>query len=220
MAGGIRAVVPAKDTGEAKQRLAGARPPAFRRALALAMVEDVLEALAAVAELDGIVVVTVDPAVVGIAGRYGARVLGEDASSGHTAAVAAAAGVLAREGCAGMLTLPGDVPLVTPAEIGALLAGHGAAPAFSIVPAHDGRGSNAVVCSPPDVVPLAFGDDSFQPHLRAAEGRGLRPRVVELAGIGLDIDRAEDLERFMRRPSRTRTWDLVAGVRATAGLPA
>ena len=84
-------------------------------------------------------------------------------------AVAAAARLLAAEGCPGMLTVPGDIPLVTTAEITQLLAAHRPAPAFTIAPSRDERGSNAIICSPPDAVPLRFGEDSFFPHLRAAE---------------------------------------------------
>jgi len=57
----IWAVVPVKDTTQAKQRLAAAVSPDLRRSLALAMVEDVLAVLAAVSDLGGLAVVTVDP---------------------------------------------------------------------------------------------------------------------------------------------------------------
>ena len=66
---GICAVVPLKDTSEAKQRLAGVLDLAQRRQLALAMFEQVLTTLAAMRELAGIRVVTVDPAGCAIAAR-------------------------------------------------------------------------------------------------------------------------------------------------------
>ena len=45
-----------------------------------------------------------------------------------------------------MLTIPGDVPLVTAADIRQLLDIHSRKPGFTIVPARDERGSNAIVC--------------------------------------------------------------------------
>ena len=72
------------------------------------------------------------------------------------------------------------------------------APSFTIVPAHDERGSNAVLCSPPLVMPLRFGDDSFFPHLAAARALGIEPTIVKLPGIGLDIDQPVDLEALRR----------------------
>jgi len=208
--GGVWAVIPVKELDRAKQRLAPALAPAQRRALALAMIEDVLAAVAAGPGLAGILVVTVDPVARRLAERHGARVFETGARDGHTGAVAAAARLLADERRAGMLTLPGDVPLVTPDEITRLLTAHGQAPAFTIAPSHDERGSNAVLCSPPDLVPLRFGDDSFLPHLAAAEARGITPRVLRLQGIALDIDNPGDLARFAPLGGHTRTGALLA----------
>jgi 2-phospho-L-lactate guanylyltransferase len=202
-------VVPVKELTGAKERLAPVLSPELRRALALAMLEDVLAAVAG-GDLAGIVAVTVDPAAGRLARRYGARLVADGARDGHTGAVAAAARLLAAERRAGMLALPGDIPLVTADEIATLLAAHRRAPAFTIAPSHDEGGSNAVICSPPDAVPLRFGIDSFFPHLRAAEARGIRPTIVRLPGVALDIDNPEDLAAFARISSTTRARALLA----------
>lgn len=204
------AVVPVKERDRAKERLAPALPPPLRQALAASMLEDVLAALSATSGLAGLILVTVDPAARILARHYGARVVEIGAREGHSGAVAAAAQLLTAEGAAGMLTLPGDIPLVTADEIEALLAAHRPAPSFTIAPSHDEQGSNAVLLSPPDAVPLRFGPDSFFPHLRAAAALGIRPNVLHLPGIGLDIDTPEDLLAFARRPSATRTRALLA----------
>jgi 2-phospho-L-lactate guanylyltransferase len=204
MKGGVWAVVPVKATAAAKQRLAAAVPAALRRQLALAMLEDVLSALAAASGLAGRLVVTSDPAAQALAARWGAECTEEGATDGHTGAVMAAARRLAREGRGAMLTLPGDIPLVTAAEIAALLAAHRPAPSFTIAPSHDEKGSNAILLSPPDAVPLRFGDDSFFPHLAAARALGIAPSVLCLPGIALDIDNPRDLAHFARLGSRTR----------------
>ena len=153
---GTWAVVPVKELGGAKQRLSSCLSPEERRALATIMLEDVLQALSAVRELAGMLVVTVDPVAASLAGRHGARIVTEAAREGHTGAVAAAQRLLARKGEAAMITMPGDIPRLSSAEIAATLEAHRAAPAFTIVPAHDALGSNTIVCSPPDVVPLRF----------------------------------------------------------------
>lgn len=215
-AGGIWAVVPVKEFADAKQRLAPALAAAQRRRLAAAMLQDVLAVLAAAPALAGLIVVTCDPEARALAERFGARIIGEHARAGQTAAVTAAASMLAREGADGMLAVPGDIPLIEAAEVAAVLAAHGPPPAFTIVPAHDGRGSNAVLCSPPDAVPLAFGNDSFQPHLEAARGRGIEPMVLRLPGIGLDIDNPADLAQLVQSARRRRIAALA--VLAAAGL--
>jgi 2-phospho-L-lactate guanylyltransferase len=207
---GIWAVVPVKDTSAAKQRLAPVLPAYLRQALALAMLEDVLAAVAKVQGLAGRLLVTADTEALVLAARYDCAVMREGADAGHTGAVAAAARRLTREGHNAMLTLPGDIPLVTAAEIGRLIADHHPAPSFTIAPSHDERGSNAVLMSPPDAVPLVFGENSFFPHLAAAEERGIAPTVLHLPGIAMDIDNPGDLAHFARLRSGTRAGRLLA----------
>jgi 2-phospho-L-lactate guanylyltransferase len=179
--------------------------------LALAMFEDVLATLTGVRELAGIVVVTVDPAAAAIAARYGARVSNAGAREGHTGAVTATARELAAEA---MLTLPGDIPLVEADDIRHLVdvhrhaTGRGAR-AFTIVPAWDERGSNAILCSPAAAVPLRFGADSFLPHLAAARRCAIEPTVARMPRIALDIDTPDDLALFLATPSPTRTRALL-----------
>jgi 2-phospho-L-lactate guanylyltransferase len=201
---GVWAVVPVKELDRAKERLAPVLLRERRQALMLAMIEDVLAALAGTPGLGGLAVVTVDAGARRLAERYGARIIEAGARDGHSGAVAAAARLLVAEGRPGMLTVPGDIPLVTPAEITQLLASHCLAPAFTIAPSRDERGSNAIICSPPDAVPLRFGEDSFFPHLRAAEACGIRPSVLRLPGIALDVDTPEDLAALTLVPSATR----------------
>jgi 2-phospho-L-lactate guanylyltransferase len=218
----VHAVVPIKDTKDAKRRLAGVLGAPRRRELALAMFEDVLATLSRVRELAGIVVITADPAAIAIARRYGARVSRQGAHDGHSGAVAAAARRLASQG---MLTVPGDIPLVEADDIRKLVAVHRdascrCARAFIIVPARDERGSNAVLCSPATAVPLRFGTDSFFPHLAAARRCGIEPTVLHLPRIALDIDTPDDLALFLATPSHTRaralleTWRLRLTVEA------
>jgi 2-phospho-L-lactate/phosphoenolpyruvate guanylyltransferase len=208
---GVWAVLPVKEFEGAKQRLSAALSPDERRLLARTMLEDVLEAVSAVREVAGVLVVTVDPAATALATRYGARVVTEGAREGHTGAVTAAARLLVREGQAAMMTIPGDIPRLSSAEIATTLAAHRPAPAFTIVPAHDDLGSNMIVCSPPDVVPLRFGEDSFYPHLDAARARSIEPLIVRQPGIGMDIDHPIDLLAFLRMspPVSTRTLTLL-----------
>ena len=121
---GIWAVVPVKEFEGAKQRLSSALSPEERRGLATTMLEDVLEALSAVRDLAGVLVVTLDPVATSLANRYGARIVTEGARDGHTGAVTAAARLLVREGGSGMMTMPGDIPRLSPADIAATLAAH------------------------------------------------------------------------------------------------
>ena len=149
--------------------------------------------------------VTLDAKASALAQRYGARILTGTARDGHTAAVRAAAQLLASEGVAGILQLPVDIPLVTANEISLVLALHRPAPSFTIVPSHDDLGSNTIVVSPPLGVPLTFGDNSFFPHLETAKQCGIEPLVLRLPGIGRDIDNIGDLRAFANIEAKTLT---------------
>jgi 2-phospho-L-lactate guanylyltransferase len=203
----VWACVPVKAFTGAKQRTASVLTPVQREILAATMLEDVLAALAGATRLAGIMVNTVDPVAADLAERYGARVVTQGALDGHTGAVNGMAQILTAEGKGGLLTVPGDIPRVTAAEIDAVVSSCLPAPSFTIVPAHDELGSNAVLCAPPFCVPLRFGDDSYFPHLIAARARGIEPSIVRMPGIGLDIDHPADLRAFMaaepRMPTRT-----------------
>jgi 2-phospho-L-lactate guanylyltransferase len=206
----IWAVIPIKELDGAKQRLAPLLSPAQRRALIEVMMGEVLEAVAGATRLAGILVVTVDPQAMALAKRLGARIVTDGAREGHTGSVTAGLRLLAREGSGGMMTVPADIPAATSAEFDAVLAAHQPGPSFTISPAHDDLGSNAVICSPPDSVPLRFGDNSYFPHLDAARRCGIEPTILRQPGIAMDIDHPVDLAAFLRLPqsagTKTRTF--------------
>jgi 2-phospho-L-lactate guanylyltransferase len=211
MSTGIWAVIPVKELEGAKHRLSPLLTPAERQALARVMIAEVLDAVAAARGLAGVLVVTLDPWATVQAARIGARVVTEGARDGHTGSVNAGIRALLAEGHRGMITMPGDIPAVRPAEIEAVLAAHPRAGAgFTIAPAHDEKGSNAVLLSPPDAVPLRFGDDSYFPHLDAARRCGLEPAIVPQPGLAMDIDHPVDLALFLALPqsrgTRTRAF--------------
>jgi 2-phospho-L-lactate/phosphoenolpyruvate guanylyltransferase len=200
--------VPVKDLTHAKQRLMSVLSADERGELARAMLRDVLQALAA-ADLDGVWVITRDPAAAAIARSFGAELVTEAENRGHTAAVALAQAEAARRGARVFLTVPGDVPCVTADELRQIVDGvRDGAPVF--VPSRSGFGTNGVALSPPDAMPLTFGEPSFARHLETARGRGLTPRVLTLPGLGLDVDAPEDLSALLAEPGATETRRLVA----------
>ena len=197
------AALPVKDLANAKERLIPLLSPAERQTLARAMLEDVLNALR-LAPLDQILVVTRDPEVMELARGFTASILEEEANLGHTEAVALAQHHAAANGADRFLTIPGDVPLVTAKEIAMICRAAPSAPGALFVPSRSGLGTNGALLTPPEIMPLKFGEPSFQNHLAAARARGIEPVLLPLAGLGLDIDDPEDLRALIEHgePSR------------------
>ncbi|HEV8440873.1 MAG TPA: 2-phospho-L-lactate guanylyltransferase [Methylomirabilota bacterium] len=202
--------VPVKDLVNAKQRLIPLLTAAERRALVRAMLEDVLRALATVVP-GAVSVVTSDAEVMDLARGHGAACLVESANRGHTEAVAFAQRRASESGAERFLTIPGDVPCVTAAEVTAVLDALGSSRGAAFVPSVSGFGTNAALLVPPDLMPLKFGEPSFDNHLQSARERGLSPVVLDLPGLGLDIDAPEDLPLLLERGPATRSAALLGG---------
>jgi 2-phospho-L-lactate guanylyltransferase len=205
----IGVAVPVKDLLNAKQRLLPVLEPVERANLARAMLRDVLRALAG-AGLDVVWVVTRDASAIATARMLGAEILAEAVNAGHTAAVAHAQAHAARQGLRVFATIPGDVPCITPDEARALVRAAASSPSAVFAPSRSGLGTNGVALSPPAVMPLAFGEPSFEKHLDVARRRGLTPRVVDLPGLGLDIDACDDLGALLAEGAGTESGRLLA----------
>lgn len=205
------AVIPVRSLSDAKRRLARVLDPGQRAALARAMLHDVLKIATSAKVLDGVLLVSADLEAIDIAKQYGAETLAEPAPTGYSAAVAAAGRKLSSQGVGGFLHLPADVPLATIGEIEQVTAEHGSAPAVTVVPDLDRRGTNCLALSPPDLLTPAFGPDSCSRHCELATAAGVTPKVLNLPGLGLDIDTGADLALFRTREERhgTQTWDVL-----------
>jgi 2-phospho-L-lactate guanylyltransferase len=83
----------------------------------------------------------------------------------------------------------------------------GKAPFALLTPSHDRMGTNALLFSPPDIIKLGFGYDSFSYHLGQVRAAGLAPMIVENENIALDIDEPKDLERFLATAREGRSYE-------------
>lgn len=185
------ALVPVKTLAGAKSRLAPALTPAERGELASCMASDVLRALRACPAIAGIVLLARDDEAGELAREFDCRVVTDDPQLALAANLQEAAAVLAREGVRTLLILPTDLPTLTAADVGALLAAHAAG--VTVVPAERDGGTNALVLTPPDAAPCLFGPDSARRHLDAARRRGLTASRLELPAFARDIDTVDDV---------------------------
>jgi 2-phospho-L-lactate/phosphoenolpyruvate guanylyltransferase len=206
-------LIPVKSLANAKQRLAALLDQPTRTKLAQAMLFDVLETLGTWATRPEVSIVTSDPFALELARRFEFEIIPDNANRSETDAIEMATRFCESRGVDRTLVIPGDIPLIQACELEKILE---AAPTEGsvLVPAADGRGTNAAWRCPAGLFPLRFGNDSFKPHLAAARATQKPCVVLSLPGIALDIDNPSDLRQLAEAPGETRTqrmarqWDL------------
>ncbi len=208
-------LIPVKSLSAAKQRLAKALDQAHRSALAEAMLRDVLTAAWGVRGRIDVALVTSDARAEAMAAEFGFGVIADERNESETAAIEMATAWCEERGYDTTIVVPGDIPMITSDELHRVLD---AAPdeGAVFVPAYDRRGSNCILRRPASIIPLRFGNDSFLPHCEAMRRTGKQLIILELEGIGLDIDNPQELELLVRRDGDTnaqrllRAWGLAS----------
>jgi 2-phospho-L-lactate/phosphoenolpyruvate guanylyltransferase len=200
-------LVPVKNLSAAKQRLAAVLDQPSRTALAQAMLHDVLAALHSWRNRPDIAVVTSDPYALSLAVEYEFEVIPDPENPGETGAIEMATRLCVERGIESTLVVPADIPLIQEWELEEILK-RAPAEGSVLVPAGDGRGTNAAFRRPANLFPLRFGNDSFKPHHAAAQATGKPCIVLNLPGIAVDVDNPSDLQQLMSFPGETRSQRL------------
>ena len=202
-------LLPIKNLGAAKQRLAAVLSPAQRSRLAWAMLKDVTQALNESRSAERIFVVTGDPQVAEHALRQSWEIMEEERQVSESHSVDAASRLLLEKGVSSVLRLPADIPLLKATDVDSLLEREIGNPGALTVPSRDRSGTNALLRSPPDVFPSYFGPGSFALHRSAAQRVGISLEVAENARLGFDLDTPADLLDFRQIGQGTSTWQVV-----------
>jgi 2-phospho-L-lactate/phosphoenolpyruvate guanylyltransferase len=216
-------LVPIKDTATAKQRLAGVLDQAARTELARAMLHDVFTTLHNWEKRPAVGIVTSDSYATKLAAEYGFEVIPDPDNPGETGAIEMATRVCVERGVAETLVIPADIPLIQASELEEILR-QAPLEGSVLVPAGDGRGTNAALRRPADLFPLKFGNDSFRPHHAAAQATGKPCMVLKLPGIAVDVDNPADLLQLIslrgetRAQTLAREWKLSERLQATGSL--
>ncbi len=199
------AIVPVKPLRRGKSRLAGTLNEDERTELNRALLQHTLETLSDLKEVDGVLVVSRDPNALTIARNHGARTVQEDGQPELNTALKRATIVAQVYATRGVLVLPADLPLITREDILTLIKRATEPPVVVIAPDRHGKGTNALLISPPGLIEYDFGGNSFQRHCELIKKAGARLEVVDLPSLGLDLDLPEDFE-LIKNLEATRTF--------------
>ena len=193
------AIVPIKRFAQAKRRLLDAIDPPARAALLRAMLGDLLAALDATRSVERVVVVTGEGRAEKVALEAAKRlatpieVLRDPGEPGHSEA--ATLGIVRAKalGAECVALLPGDCPLLEPAELDGALERMRAG-RVAVIPDRHGSGTNGLLMAPPDAIGPAFGAGSRERHVDRASRAGYDAVTDELDSLALDLDTPADLE--------------------------
>lgn len=206
-------LIPVKELVSAKQRLAQQFAPEARTALADALWQDFFKVVTGTSDIDRVFVVSLEPRVLERARSLGWEPIPESRQISESDSVDFASRWCEERGVDSLLRLPVDLPLIEPRDIQSLFDAPRDPRSVVIVPSRDGKGTNALLRTPPTLFPSHFGPGSFAKHLAEAERAHARIIVLRNPRIGVDIDDAADLALLNStelqsriRGERTRAW--------------
>ncbi len=194
-----QALVPLKDLVQAKSRLAGLLRPSERRALAQAMVEDVLSVLALHSDITRITLLSDDPGAGLLAQKYGAQCWSEQSlgTQGLNALIQRASEQLLAHSEESLIVLHGDLPLLTGDDISAVLVSQRTLQGLIVGCDRVGSGTNLLAFDTACLPRFCFGVDSCEGHKATAQSAGIPVQILQRLGVSVDVDDASDLQCVM-----------------------
>jgi 2-phospho-L-lactate guanylyltransferase len=210
-------IIPVKRLDNAKSRLSSLLTDDERKQFCLKMLEDVLETVKSTKHPHETVVVSNDPTVSKVAKNFDAAYL-KERKTGLNKSVSEAVDWCVERGAASVLVLPADIPLVTPNDLDRILM-LGEKASVVISPSSSGKGTNALLLTPPNVSPTFYGPHSFQRHTKEAKKLKISCRRYRSPGLALDIDTIEDLTYFVSlKAKETYAYKMLEEIKVTNKL--
>lgn len=194
------ALVPIKEFNRAKSRLAEVMSPLDRERFARNLFEHVLRVLVDSPTVDQVAVVSDSEEARSVARDLGALALEDvpDAAS-LGSVIDHALRELEQRGATAALVCMSDLPDLRSEDIASVVRALSESDVV-LVPDRLGKGTNVIASTPPTALPSCLGHaKSLNRHLTRARERGLTVSVQLNSGIGFDVDRPSDLERFRAR---------------------
>lgn len=194
-----QAIVPLKDLVAAKTRLSGFLRPTERRALAQAMVEDVLSVLTSNPQIARITLVSDDPGAEMLSRKYGIELLEEHqlGCRGLNPVLEKSCDLLPSEAGEPTIILHGDMPLLSVADLDQVLRMTAQSGGLVIGCDRFSKGTNLLAFEPGARPRFAFGTNSCDKHRYTASEAGIPVSIVRTMGIGFDVDEPGDLALLM-----------------------
>ena len=189
----LRTIVPMKPLADSKTRLWDDLQPLERQAVVLLMLERVVVAAVSATARGACVVVGGDDVVREVAEASGARWT-SDGTTGLNAALWTAMQDAYADGAEAALFLPGDLPLITGDDVGAVITASDHYAATVCVRAAGDGGTNALLQPVGTAFEPLLGERSFEKHCDAAVAARAALVTPDLPRVAFDLDTRADYE--------------------------
>ena len=197
------AIVPVKSLSEAKRRIANHLDPEQRRALVLAMLDDVLTALGKSRLFSETHIISADPSLGGTARKHRVGFIRQK-GAGLNAAIRQALRHLALSNVSSVTTVLADLPLAKPSDFEELMQMSHQSPRIVLAPSLKG-GTNVMLRAPPNLIKTSYGRWSYAKHLRAGQGKGVPVYSISNPRLSFDVDTIEDVKALVELDPLRRT---------------
>ena len=201
----VATIIPAKPFAESKKRL----PSVLSQQERILLSRNLLRhTILATIPLGPVVVVSRSANIRNFAAGMGANTLTEKK---HDLNDAVRRGIdwAQAHGATSALILPLDLPLLSTAVLEKLIETRcQSLPTIVIAPCRHRQGTNALLLTPPDLMPTKFGPHSFSKHQQLAQKAEIKPTIYHSPQLAFDLDTPEDWLGFMRLESRYK-WDVL-----------
>ncbi len=189
------AIIPVKPLARAKSRLSRALKAPTRAALVRSIFSRTLDVIAKVKRIDGVVVVSRDLTILELARQRSAITLMESDSGLNPAITQAALWAAEHRGQA-VIVVPVDLPLITSADLDAMIDRAAEERCIVIAPDRHVEGTNVLLVRPPDAIHFSYGTASFNAHRAQAAAHGLIVHEYRSPTTAFDIDVPDDLQAY------------------------
>lgn len=193
-------VLPVKPLSLAKSRLSDALTAEQRQRFAEGTLRRILTVFKQVPQLNGVLVISRDTKVLGIARDYNVKTVQESGQPALNPALMRATQLLQAWGADAVLVLPADLPLLEPEDVIGVIRTAGKHEQAVVIATDRHRdGTNALFVRPPGLLKYDYGTGSFNRHKAQADAQGVPVFEFQSSNIQLDLDVPEDVVALYQR---------------------
>ena len=189
-------IVPFKNYKSAKSRMRKDLSDEETEKIVENMLRHVLTEVSKSQMSDASFLITKDEEAISLAKQIGVETIEEKEQINESTSVDLATKILIRRGATSVLRIPGDLPLLTYNDIDNVFRESIETNSCILVPSKSGKGTNAILRRPPDIIKSCFGEDSLRKHKKEFDRKQVQYKIVKNKNIELDLDCLEDLQEF------------------------